>query len=91
MSLSVTDDYQEGYNFNIKISMIFTSNITKTIDEDNILLFSVIDKVLYCSEVGSNADSQSRGREIESQLDQHSFRRLTKVTVTSVIRFSPMG
>ena len=43
------------------------------------------------SSVGSNAGCQSRGCEFEPQLGQHSFRRLTKVTVTSVIRLSPMG
>ena len=33
----------------------------------------------------------SRGWELEPQLGQHSSRRLTKVTVTSVIRIPPMG
>ena len=43
------------------------------------------------SSVGSNGGSQSRGCEFESQLGWHSFRRLRKVTVTCVIRLSPMG
>ena len=43
------------------------------------------------SSVGSDAGCQSRGCEFESQLSQHFFRRLTKVTVTCVIRLSPMG
>ena len=34
---------------------------------------------------GSDAGCQSRGCEFEYQLGQHSFRCLTKVTVTSVI------
>ena len=43
------------------------------------------------SSVGSNVGCQSRGCEFESQLGQHSFRRLTKVIVTCVIHCSPMG
>ena len=51
---------------------------------------------LYCvpspgSLVGRDAGCQSRGCESEPQFGQHSFRRLTKVIVTSVIRLSPMG
>ena len=33
---------------------------------------------------------QSRGCEFDPQLGQHSFRRLTKVTVTCVVRLKPM-
>ena len=43
------------------------------------------------SSVGVDAGCQSRGCEFESQLAQHSFRHLTKFTLTSVIRLSPMG
>ena len=43
------------------------------------------------SSIGSDAGCQSKGCEFEPQLGQHSFRRLTKVTVTSVIRLSQMG
>ena len=42
------------------------------------------------SSVGSDAGCQTRGCEFESQLGQQSFRRLTKVTVTCVIRLSQM-
>ena len=38
--------------------------------------------------VGSHAGSQSKGCEFESQLGQHSLRRLTKIIVPSVIRLS---
>ena len=40
---------------------------------------------------GSNAGCQSRGCEFESWRGQLSFRRLTKVNVTCVIRLPPMG
>ena len=40
--------------------------------------------------VGSNAGCQSRRCEFESKLGQHSFRRLKKFIVTSVIRLPPM-
>ena len=43
------------------------------------------------SSVGSDAGCQSTGSGYESQLGNHYFRRLTKVTVTSVIRLPPMG
>ena len=43
------------------------------------------------SSVGSDAGYQSRSCEFESQLGHHSFRHLTKVTLTRVIRLSPMG
>ena len=43
------------------------------------------------SSVGSDAGYQYRGCEFKSQLGQHSFRRLTRVTVTCVIHLSPMG
>ena len=42
------------------------------------------------SSVGSDVGCQSRGCEFESQLGQH-FWCLIKVTVTCVIRLSPMG
>ena len=40
--------------------------------------------------VGKDASRQSRGCEFKPQLGR-SFRRLTKVTVTSVIRLPPLG
>ena len=43
------------------------------------------------SSVCSNVGYQSRGFEFQSQLGHLSFRRLTEVTVTSVICLSPMG
>ena len=43
------------------------------------------------SSVGSDAGCQSRGCEFESRLGQLSFRRLTKVNATYVIRLPPMG
>ena len=42
-------------------------------------------------ETPQHAGCQSTGCEFESQLDHHSFLRLTKVTVTSVILLSPMA
>ena len=41
--------------------------------------------------VGSDAGCQSRGCEFESRFGQLSFRRLTKVNATCVIRLPPMG
>ena len=43
------------------------------------------------SSVVSDVGCQSMGCKFESQLGQHSFRRLTKVTVTCAIRLSTMG
>ena len=43
------------------------------------------------SSVGSDASCQSMCCEFETQLGQHSFRCLTKVNTTLVIRLPPMG
>ena len=43
------------------------------------------------SSVGNDAGCQSRGCEFESRLGQLSFRRLTNVIATCVIRLPPMG
>ena len=47
--------------------------------------------LMEASSVGSDAGCQSSGCDFEPQLGQHSFRRLTNVSVISVILLPPMG
>ena len=53
------------------------------------LIFMITFCLLLSQAPVSDLGCQSRGCVFETQLGQHSFRRLTKITVTSVIHLPP--